>query len=265
MDPDSTDPVVTERRFLDGLASAAGLDRDVLDRPGTTVVADEDRVGSGAVACYRTATHLVALTDPAVVERVAVLASADTLSDDQVGERLAATGFGLVATVVSNLLAGPPTPPPDLAPGLVHRWLPGDAPTTVEAVRAFADRCDPDEVEAAALDELDDYDEAAINVVCPADGDRDDHDDRPHILAYASASEWFWDPVLADIGVLVDADHRRRGLARFVVANTVARLLADGRIPFYRHEATNQGSRATAASLGFRPVATLQYFVAEEP
>ena len=243
------------------MAKAVGLDRPILDGPGTTVVADPDREGSGAVACYRTSNHLLAMADPAATDRLAGLTAADTLDDEQVGQRLAVAGFDLFATVVSNLLAGPPAPAPDLAPGYLQRWLPGDSPATVDAVRAFAERCDPDEVEAAALDELDDFDEAAINVVCPTDGRHGDHDDRPHILAYASASKWFWDPVLADIGVLVDAGHRRQGLARFVVASTVDRLLADGRIPFYRHAADNGGSRATAASLGFRPVATLQYFV----
>ena len=183
------------------------------------------------------------MADPAVTDRLVGLPAPDTLADEQVRERLTEAGFDLFATAVCNLLAGPPTRPADLAPGYLQRWLPGDSPATVDAVRAFAERCDPDEVEAAALDELDDFDEAAINVVCPTDGRHGDHDDRPHILAYASASKWFWDPVLADIGVLVDAGHRRQGLARFVVASTVDRLLADGRIPFYRHAADNGGSR----------------------
>lgn len=256
------DLVATERRFLDGLAANAEIDRGLLDGPGTTVIGRADRADSAALACYRAGGHLVVWGDPAVVDRVAALAGPTTLSEDEMAERLGAAGFTCQATVLSNVLDGGPTPPADLASGLLHRWLDGDDPSTVEAVRAFTERCDPIEVDHAALDELDDFDEDAINVVIP--GDNHD-DDPPHILAYASASKWFWDATMADIGVLVHAAHRRRGLARHVVANTVARLLADGRIPFYRHEISNIGSAAVAASIGFRPIARLDYYVEPSP
>ncbi len=259
MSDDLRDPVVAERRFLDSLTDATGLDRGLLGRAGTTVVGRDDRAGSGALACYRAGAHVLVWGDPAVVGRAAGLAGPATVTADELAARLDAAGFERFATVRNNLLAGRPAGPGDLAPGLGQRWLRDDQPGVVDAVRAFTERCDPDEVEAAALDELDEFAEAAINVVVPTGGD-DRHDDLD-IIAYASASAFDWDPVLADIGVLVRADHRRRGLATFVVANTTARLLADGRLPLYRHGADNAGSAATAAAVGFRPVATLDYFV----
>lgn len=247
------------RRFLDGMAREAVIDRAVLDRAGTTVIGREDRAGSGALACYRAGAHLVVWGDPAVVERAMPLAGPATLTDEELAARLDGAGFERFATVRSNLLDGAPTPPAELAAEYAQQWLRDDEPGVVDRVRAFTERCDPDEVEAAALDELDEFAEAAINVVTPAADPAPG--EAPEILAYASASDWDWDADLADIGVLVRADHRGRGLARFAVANTVARLLADGRVPFYRHAAENTGSAATAAGVGFRPVATLHYFV----
>lgn len=253
-------------RFLDGLASAAELDRSSLNSPGVTVVGREDRAGSSALACYWTGEHLVAWGDPAIIDRVndAGIETSPAPQDPAgFGQRLAAAKFEHKATVITNLLAGPPsppTPPAELAGSgnsYDHRWLAGDDPATLEAVRAFADRCDPDDVEAADLDELDDFAEQAINVVAiPGQ-------DPLHIVAYASACEWGsgWDAEMADIGVLVHGDHRKAGLARFVVANTVAQLLDDGRVPLYRHESSNQGSAAVAAGVGFRPVSILDYFV----
>ncbi|MEM9562152.1 MAG: hypothetical protein AAGA93_06030 [Actinomycetota bacterium] len=276
MSDDLRDPAVAERRFLDSLTDATGLDRGSLGPAGTTVVGRQDRADTGALACYRAGGHLLVWGDPAVVDRVTDLGGPTTPSIDELTTRLDTAGFELFATVRNNLLAGPPTEPGDLAvlaPDLRQRWLRDDTPGVVDAVRAFTERCDPDEVEAAALDELDEFNEAAINVVVPADDtdtdtgtDTDDADGtdgagRPDIIAYASASAFDFDPLIADIGVLVRGDHRRRGLATFVVASTTARLLDDGRVPLYRHTAANAGSAATAAAVGFRPVATLDYFV----
>lgn len=249
-------------RFLDGLARNAGIDRQSLGRPGTTVVGGETRAGSGALACYRAGRHLVIWCDPEVVDRVADLADPDaTLDAATLSERVADAGFQPFASIVTSLLAGPPPLPVEPGGPYRHHWLSAERPDHVDAVQAFAARCDADDVEAAGLDEIDDgYAEAAINVLTPLDVD------GVSPVAYASASDWVWDEDFADIGVLVHGDHRGRGLGRFVVASTVQRLLADHRIPQYRHAADNHGSRAIARGLGFEPVVTLDYFVrAPEP
>ena len=248
------------RRFLDGLAEAAAIERDLLDRAGTTVIGRADRAGSNSLACYRAGAHLLVWGDPAVVDRVSDLSGPGTLEAVELAERAVRAGFDAVATVMSHVLPDDASVVPGgVGADYVQTWLEADDAATVPAVRAFTERCDPSEVEDADLEDLDDYAEAAINVVVP---DPAPADDPLHIVAYASASVWFWDPALADIGVLVHRDHRRRGLARVVVAHTTRRLLDEGRIPLYRHEAKNVGSQSTAASVGFRPVARLDYFVA---
>ena len=61
----------TSRRFLDGLAVAAGLGGVAdLDDPGTSVVGGDDRAGTGSLACYRTAHHLVVWGGPVHHRRV---------------------------------------------------------------------------------------------------------------------------------------------------------------------------------------------------
>ena len=170
------EPTTIRGRYLDGLAREAAVDRAAIDRPGVTVVGRDDRAGSNALACYRVADHLVVWADPAVVDRAVAAGLADGVdaapSTAEVDALVAAAGFAKVATVVNNLLDGRPSPPPDLADlaaGYRHRWLDDREPGTVDLVRAFTERCDADDVDAADLDELDSFDEAAINVVEPAD------------------------------------------------------------------------------------------------
>lgn len=249
------DLAANRARFLDGMASVTGLDRELLDRPGTTVIGRDDRADSGALACYRSGAHLVIWGDPAVVDRVADLAGPETLAEAAITESLGQAGFSLRAKLMNHMLDGPPAEPPPVPSGYDLTWLERDAPGTLDAVRAFTERCDPDDVDAAALDELDEFDEDAINVLSATPAG-----DALDIVAYASACPWEWDATMADIGVLVHADHRRRGLANLVVANTVGRLLVDGRVPFYRHLVANTGSASVAAGIGFRPVAHLDYF-----
>ena len=244
-------------RFLDGLAAAAGIDRQSLGHPGTTVVGEESRSGSGALACYRADRHLVIWCDPDVVDRVGHLADPEaTLDTTTLGDRVASAGFRPFASVVTNLLADSPPSPVEPGGRYHHHWLSADRADHVEAIQAFVARCNPDDVEAAGLDEIaDGYAETAINVLTPLDVD------GVSPVAYASASDWFWDETFADIGVLVHGGHRGAGLGRFVAASTVERLLAAGRIPQWRHATDNHGSRAIAAGLGFQPVVTLDYFV----
>ena len=251
---------LTEARFLDGLASASQVDRHRLGGPGTTVVGRADRAGSGALACYRTHRHLLVWGDPAVVGRVTTLQADVALGPDELDGCLSAVGFSLRTAVRSNVLDGAPVAPRSLPEGYRHRWLDEDDPATRPTVAAFVASCEPDDVEAAGLDDLEAFDETAINVVTvPSDVEGD----GSPVVAYASAAPWDWDPAFADIGVLVHGGHRFRGLARTVVAHTVARLHSAGRLPLYRHELTNPGSAATAAAVGFRPVATLWYFVSD--
>lgn len=247
------------QRFLTGFASQVGLTLDDLARPGVSLAPREDRVGSRAVACYRVDRRLVLWCDPDVADTLAgvglVGEGADTApAEPSLSATLAGAGFEPVAAGVMLLLASEP-PTTALPPGCHPRSLRADEPDDMAAIRAFVDRSDPDDVESAALDEIGDgFDEIAIEVAV------DDGPEGTHLVAYASAATWDWDPAFADIGTLVDPAYRGRGLARFVVARSIEAQLGAGRIPLYRHEGDNPASAAVARALGFAQVASLSYF-----
>lgn len=246
---------VTKDRFLEGLAIRADVDRDLLDRPGTTVVGREDRAGTGIVVCYWAGNHALVWVDPELRDRVGSLTNPGaTRPLDEVIAALTADGFTHAATADMRVLPTTPLRPPRTPRGYLHRWLSMDE-SDVALVRAFAQRSDPDEVDEAGLEDMDNFDETAINVLTSVE-DRTGET----LLAYASACDWEWDPLFADIGVLVDPAHRTGGLGRFVVAHTTKQLVAQGRIPLYRHGWDNLGSKNIAASLGFEPATTLAFF-----
>lgn len=245
------------QRFLSGLASAAGFDPGLLGRPGTVVVGGEDRAGSGAVACYEAGEQIVLWCDPELVSSLDALADPDRGADiETVTQAAASSGLELKATADMRVLLGPPATLAPVPSAYTHRWLQGDRAEDLELVRAFADRSDPDDVEQAALDELDDFgQERGINVLVPSGTERSDE-----LIAYASAIPWPWDEEFSDIGVLVDPDHRRQGLGTLVVGHTVAALQRENRLPLYRHEQRNAGSQRIAEAVGFEQVTSLSYF-----
>lgn len=243
-------------RFLAAFAGRVGLDRDVLRRPGTTLAPREDRAGSGAAVCYWAGAHAVVWCDPAVAglltPALAALGPHVTLDAAGFADLASGAGFGHVADAD---MCVPVRDAPQLTvpAGYHERRLAAAREADVDLVRAFTSRCDPADVEEAALDELDDFAELAVHVLV------DDGPSGSHLVAYASGAEWAWDPQFCDIGVLVDVAHRRRGLARVVVAASARTLTRDGRIPLYRHDRANLGSAAVARSLGFEPAVTLSF------
>ncbi|MFN3215176.1 MAG: GNAT family N-acetyltransferase [Acidimicrobiales bacterium] len=257
----------TRARFLEGFAAQVGLTVGDLARPGLSIAPRVDRAGSRAVACYQADRRLVLWCDPDVADRLASIGIGQGRTETapateagvpdaaQLGHALATAGFEWVAEALMLVLGHQP-PPVATPPGRYdHRSLRADDPSDMAAIRAFVDRSDPDDVEAAALDEIDDgFDEVAIEVLV------DDGPDGDRLVAYASALAWDWDPGFSDIGVLVDRSHRGRGLARFVVARSIEAQLAAGLLPLYRHETSNPASAAVARSLGFVRVTSLSYF-----
>ncbi len=245
-------------RFRAGFAGCIGLDVSVLGEPGITVVGTAYRAGSSAVACYWIGRRTVLWCDPAVVDLLdpveqAAAGHAGALSADVLAPLMSTAGFELIERADMRLLTGVPAVPAVPA-GYHQRWLSATDPAHVELVRTFTARSDPTDVEEAALDDLEDFAESAIDVLV------DDGADGSHVVAYASGAEWPWDPLLADVGVLVDAAHRGRGLARVVVAGCADALLRDGRVPLYRHDCANLASAAVARSIGFEPVTTLAFY-----
>ncbi len=245
-------------RFLAGLAATVRLDPAIFSNPGVTVIGRDDRAESGAAACYSIDDHLLVWADPAVVDSLAPLAErASAPSPDELFAFAETAGFEFVADATMRLLADHTLPEPaELPDGLGFETLDPADPATLERVTAFTASCDPDDVEEAALDELDDFQEFAIRVITDASG---------RIVVWASAAPWDWDEPFGerrfgDIGVLVADDARGKGLGRAAVVETTRALIADGVEPLYRQTDDNVGSAALARSLGFTPVTTLRYF-----
>lgn len=243
----SNDP---SRRLLKGMMLTINLPFELLEQPSTTVIGRPDRADTGMALCYRVGPTAIIWTDPVLEDRFAELADAEAavsverFSAHAKQQDLTHLADATMRVLTSGYIEAPTVPDP-----YRHRRLTND---DVDLVRRLTEKCPLDEVEAAALEELDEFDEAAINVLT-ADGD-----DTP--LAYASGADWDWDDAFADMGVLVHPEHRRLGLGGWVVAQSAADLLDQGRIPLYRHILANTGSAALSAGLGFEPVLWLQAY-----
>lgn len=250
---------MTKERFLEGLVAEAQIDAALLARAGTSVVGREERAGSGIVVCYWAGEHTLVWADPEVIEVLASLNdSGRARSLAEITDTMTGAGFTLAETADMRVLEGDPERPSRTPRGYVHRWL-SMADADVALVRAFAGRSDPDDVEEAGLEDMDDFAETAINVLTSSDDQTGET-----LLAYGSACDWDWDPLFGDIGVLVDPEHRKAGLGRFVVANTTAQLITEGRIPLYRHAQRNLGSKGIAVGLGFETATTLAFFTSKD-
>lgn len=245
-------------RFVGGLEVRANLPHGALGEPGTSVSATDDRAGTGAVSCYRVDDHLVIWCDPALEDRLARLSATLPMAPGELNDVMSSVGLRPDASAVMRALIAAPWAPPHLPQPLATRTLDALNAGHVERIRAFAGRLDPVDVAQAGLDDLDDFDEAAIAIV--VDERIDDGESAASIIAYASAMPWEWDGEFGDIAVLVDSAHRGAGLGRHVVARTAAGLLELGRIPLYRHQLDNTASAAVAASIGFQPMTSLVRF-----
>lgn len=246
------------RRFLNGLATAAGFDPSLLDRSGTVVRAREERAGTGSVIVYQAGAHILIWCDPLLLERLQEFADAErTVDAAAMASRLAGLGSDLAGSADMRVLTASPRPIAPVPAEYQHRWLRADRPSDVALVRALTERSSPDDVDEAGLEDLDDFNERAINILVPID-------QPDEIVAYASAADWDWDPTFGDIGVLVDAAHRQRGLGTLVVGHTIAALQADGRLPLYRHDGDNTGSQRIADAIGFEEATTLTHFAPTE-
>ncbi len=243
----------------EGFLRHAGLTAKQLEQPETIVAPRSDYEGAGLVAWYRIegSKATVLWSDPDRMSDLTDLADASSAIERVDFEKIAAgRGAELLGRSRMRTLHEPagPFPAVEPPPGYGHEQLTATATEDMIRIHAFVDRCDPADVEKADLDDLDDeFDDDEIHVLT-VPGDAGEPDE---IVAYASAARWDWDPELGDLGVLVAAEHRRRGLGRWVVAATSNGLRSKGRTPLYRHDLDNERSAALAQSLGFVPMVEL--------
>ncbi|MGI9614137.1 MAG: GNAT family N-acetyltransferase [Acidimicrobiales bacterium] len=234
-------------RLFEAYCAAAGLDVSVLGQPGISIAGERDRSGSGVVSAYELDRHLVLRCDPAVVEWCRRYVTPDldptvagfesALPDE--ADRL---GRGFV-----HVLADVDSDPDPHVRGLVKT---DDA--DVALISALTE-ADPEGAEDAEI-ELDALDAHAVGI--EVDG---------ALAAFASERPWDTDPSFADIGVLTHPDHRKRGLAAAAVRELSRGVLAAGRFPLYRCNATNIASKSLAEGVGFVEVVRLSAAIPSPP
>lgn len=261
----------TDRDALIGsFAAAAQVDPAATATLGTSVIPRPERAGTGQVAGYwilgpgESAGHTYLWVDPEIIDRFVDLADATkSMSMDEFAETVIRAGGSELGHGVMRTLAGPAAAVRSLAPGYTMVSLDATRPADLALIQGYAELSDPDDVEEAALDEVDETetdiwivvpDQAGAGAVGPGD-----------IAAYASSAPWDWDPRLGDIGVLVTPAHRGSGLGSAAVAATVDSMRRGGRVPMYRHSVTNQGSEGVAAAVGFQIAIDLAIWRLGEP
>lgn len=231
--------------FRETLLTRRNVDPSIQDVPGTTVVADEGRNGSDVASAYVFGSHLVVFSNPDLADRLEPFNASpferDTQSPiDEFAAWAVEAGMEFLGTGAMRVLPAPiRNAPTDSALPIVA--LDRDRPEDVARLTEFADTCDPDDVEQAAI-EFDDLD-PVIRCIEGSPGGP--------IVAYGSALPEDDFGGRFDIGVLTHPDHRKQGLGRLVVSRVANDLLAQGDVPIYRHELKNVGSAALAESLGF--------------
>ena len=72
------------------------------------------------------------------------------------------------------------------------------------------------------------------------------------------ASYWFLTDHLADIGVIVHPDYRKKGIGKALVSRLSQWGMKQGKINMYRHDRKNKKSRRVALSVGFEEYVNLE-------
>lgn len=236
-----------EHRFRARLASAMGIDPSVFERPGTVVTSSPGRQGTRLAAAFSVGEATILWCDPQVADRVATLADATAsfpITDFEAWSGTAGAVF--VGGARSHLISPDLLKAPALAAGYRWRLLEGCDPGDLALLSGFLAECDPDDVDAIDLD-MDAIDRLLIGVF----------DAKGHLAGLASERPWDHDEGFADIAVLVNRAHRRKGIGAAAVGCLCEEDIALGRLPLYRCNWDREASHRLALSLGFVEVLSL--------
>ena len=110
-------------------------------------------------------------------------------------------------------------------------------PSVHEPLQEFLDGCTEDDIDDALI-ELDDPDEE-IRLVY--------HQSKP--IGYAGYRRWGIN--MGDVGILIQDEHRKKGLGKAAVAEATKACINNKCLPFYRTSSDNKGSQRIARSLGY--------------
>ena len=228
--------------FVGSLADRMGLAGNV-HRPGTTVVAAEDRSDSSMVVAYSISAHTVLWCDPALAEDLSELAEASrSKSLDEISTWAERAGWERAGVAQMQLLRSTGLTRPTVDPSVEIRSLDRDRSDDVALIDAFKAALPDDDRDQAELDNAE-LDEHMVAVV----------DDRG-IAAFASQQPFLYADRFADIATATRPDVRGRGLGRRAVAALCDEIETRKDLPLYRCDTENHGSVRLSASLGFVPV-----------
>lgn len=234
------------QRYLDQVvatfSAAAGRELPL----GVSVVAFDDRTSPTAVVYSLPGRSLIAC-GPEVGRRLRPLDGLPSLVDDALEAQLVTLGGGRFDGGTNHVLPESAVPP-EVPDDVELRWLDRNSADDMTLLRRFIDSASADDVDEADIDP--DHPDPTIVVAV---------DERGDVAAYCSGRP-FWAAADADdIGVLVGAEHRGRGLGRMVVSAFVAARRGE-RPQLYRHNDGNTASAAIARGVGFEFVHRLHAF-----
>jgi GNAT superfamily N-acetyltransferase len=214
--------------------------------PGTTLVVDPVRDGTGSATCYPTPHASIVWCDRGVFDRLASIESAVPMSAEAFVAAATDLGAALLGLGHNRVLDGDPRrPDADLGSLVVRHFGTSDAPP-MSMLDGLIAACSDDEVEAADLD-LDHLDPTYTLLVSR----------NGTIAAYASARPSDFEPSFDDIAVLTHPEWRGRRLGALAVHEYIRHRHTQGRRWLYRCNVDNIGSNRVATSLGFTLVATI--------
>ena len=242
-------PGLNAQRYLNAMLAAIESDLGGRLPLGTSIVAADDRAGSGIATCYPFGNRTAVWCDPELTHSLARLVGSTALSAHEFTTRAVDMGAALRGIGLNRVLDGPlVNPRVDVGPLTIRtldRHVDADVALTAD-LRAAVSDADAEEADFD-VDHLDPHIVAAVEST-PTGRDR--------LLAFASAR--LADSVpFDDIGIITHPAARQRGLGLACVHRLIELRQASDTPAMYRCEADNTGSDRIAQRLGFALVQTV--------
>lgn len=235
--------------YLDAILTAIESDFGGILPLGTSIVAADDRAGSGSATCYPFGDRSAVWCDPEVVHSLERLVGPTALSAGDFVTRAVDIGASVRGIGLNRVLDGPLIDPRVDTSTVTIRTLDRDIDADVELIidlRAAVSDADADEADL-------DVDHLDPHIIAAAESAPSD---RGRLLAFASARLADTVP-FDDIAIITHPAARRRGFGIACVHRLVQSRQASGTPAMYRCEAGNIGSDRIAQRLGFGLVQTV--------
>ncbi|MBB6478955.1 GNAT family N-acetyltransferase [Spirochaeta isovalerica] len=209
-----------------------GCDRDRFFTTGTTFNHRESLDGKKILYVTDFFDHTFITTGREIIERLKTVADKN-LNDSLLPQYL--PGIKKEMTYPHFLYHGSDITIPQVADG--YEIIPAD-PADHSLLQQFLNGCTEDDIDDALID-LDDPDEEIRLVM---------YKGKP--IGYGGYRRWGKE--MGDVGILIQPDHRKKGLGRAAVAAATEACLKNDCLPFYRTSSDNTGSETIARSLGYQ-------------